>query len=172
MMSRPRITFLTLTFSDDSSIDLAATDIVVFVGPNNTGKSAALRDLHTHMGITRAGTVVSTATLQKTGTADAVRDYLAAYIVPSTGQQPPHYVTYDHALAGTEIVRLWNRAAIAGLAPFFCVLRKTETRITDSNPGRRRPTLKLLPHLASTFLTMGFNTQYSDYTARTTWRCC
>ena len=42
---RPSLSFETITLSDGTSIALEEDDIVVFVGPNNAGKSAALREL-------------------------------------------------------------------------------------------------------------------------------
>ena len=39
----PKLFFKTITFSDGNTLTLDEDDIVVFVGPNNAGKSAALR---------------------------------------------------------------------------------------------------------------------------------
>ena len=44
----PNVTFDSITFSDDTTINVALDDIVVFVGPNNAGKSQALRELEQH----------------------------------------------------------------------------------------------------------------------------
>ena len=41
----PAVTFESITFSDGTTISLEPTDIVVLVGPNNAGKSVALREL-------------------------------------------------------------------------------------------------------------------------------
>ena len=40
VLLRPRLSFETITFSDGTSLTLDEDDIVVFVGPNNAGKSA------------------------------------------------------------------------------------------------------------------------------------
>ncbi len=42
---RPRLFFRTITFSDGTELELEEDDIVLFVGPNNAGKSAARREL-------------------------------------------------------------------------------------------------------------------------------
>lgn len=42
---RPTLSFETVTFSDGTTLSFEDDDIVVFVGPNNAGKSAALREL-------------------------------------------------------------------------------------------------------------------------------
>ena len=46
----PSVTFESLTFSDGTTVQLDPTDIVVFIGPNNAGKSAALRELELFVG--------------------------------------------------------------------------------------------------------------------------
>ena len=41
----PAVRFRSITFSDDTTLELDPADVVVFVGPNNAGKSLALREL-------------------------------------------------------------------------------------------------------------------------------
>ena len=42
---KPSIQFITVTFSDGTVINLESHDLVVLVGPNDAGRSAALREL-------------------------------------------------------------------------------------------------------------------------------
>ena len=61
----------TVTFNDGQCLSFANDDLVLFVGPNNSGKSATMRDLH--MRLHNAGTtsnVVRSITLTKKGTGD------------------------------------------------------------------------------------------------------
>lgn len=44
-VERPTLVFETITFSDGSTLTFEDDDIVVFVGPNNAGKSATLREM-------------------------------------------------------------------------------------------------------------------------------
>ena len=37
-----------LTFNNGKELEIAANDIVVFVGPNNAGKSQSLKDIYMH----------------------------------------------------------------------------------------------------------------------------
>ena len=46
----PSVTFESLTFSDGTMIELDPADVVVLVGPNNAGKSLALRKLDDNIG--------------------------------------------------------------------------------------------------------------------------
>ena len=47
---KARISIQSITFSDDSSLKLGENDIVVFVGPNNSGKSVALKNINNLIG--------------------------------------------------------------------------------------------------------------------------
>ena len=54
-----------LVFNDGTSIDLNYNDIVVFVGPNNTGKSQTLRDIYSLTKRPSSGCVLSSLSLKK-----------------------------------------------------------------------------------------------------------
>lgn len=58
---RPRLSFEEITFSDGKILALDDDDIVVFVGPNNAGKSAALRELEAWVARSNAGLVIKHA---------------------------------------------------------------------------------------------------------------
>src|ERR1700730_16172181 len=58
----------TLTLGDD--------DIVVLVGPNNAGKSAALRELEHYAGRTEQQKVITNVKLKQEGTAGTLRLWL------------------------------------------------------------------------------------------------
>ena len=66
MRESTRVYISEIQFNDSSTIDVAQNDIVVFVGPNNAGKSRALEDLYQHSGDSSKGVVVSSAKLTKT----------------------------------------------------------------------------------------------------------
>ena len=72
----PSVTFDSLTFSDGTTIALDPTDIVVFVGPNNAGKSAALRELETHIGPSTSLTVIKSVQLRRSGTVEQLEAFL------------------------------------------------------------------------------------------------
>lgn len=42
----PSLSFESITFSDGQTLNFDSDEIIVFVGPNNAGKSAALRELN------------------------------------------------------------------------------------------------------------------------------
>lgn len=75
---RPRLSFEEITFSDGTILTVDDGDIIVFVGPNNAGKSAALRELETWVAYARAGLVIKKAKMRQVGTTDDLRRYLDA----------------------------------------------------------------------------------------------
>ena len=72
----PSVTFETITFSDGTEITLDPTDVVVLVGPNNAGKSVALRELQGHVRGSGHGKAVTSAKLRHTGTEKGFRYFI------------------------------------------------------------------------------------------------
>ena len=64
----PKLSFEAITFSDGTTLKLDENDIVVFVGPNNAGKSAALHELEERVKRSTPGLLVKNATMSKKGT--------------------------------------------------------------------------------------------------------
>ena len=131
--SRPALTFETITFSDGRTLTLEENDVIVFVGPNNAGKSVALKELEQHLGNRPDTLVIQSVALRHTGTPEGFRDLLeqqadirrqgSSYIIETTGG----------GLETTqELETLWP-GNINWCLPLFCVRINTETRITDSN---------------------------------------
>lgn len=139
------LSFESITFSDNTSLALDADDVVVFVGPNNAGKSAALRELqnilsqrsrekpeHTY--------VIKSCKVRRLGTDQALMKVVerASIRTGTPGQQ--HLQGYRFSLAANELAHHFNNDQRV-LAPFFCLRVPTETRIIDSNPA---PNISLL----------------------------
>jgi len=125
-----------LVFSDGSILNLKECDIVVFVGPNNAGKSAALRDIETLASDSSyIGGVIKSATLTRRG---SVEDVLA--MVRTHGQRrghdgQPEYAGFRFHIVEQNIRSFWGTGDNDQLFYSLFVMRiGTETRITDSNP--------------------------------------
>src|SRR5258708_6717034 len=81
-MSTPRLWIKQLTFSDGTTVRLKKSDIVLIVGPNNAGKSAALRAIRDR--ITTApnqspSPVLSSLELDREGTVSDVEEWLKSF---------------------------------------------------------------------------------------------
>jgi predicted ATPase len=133
LLFAPSITFESLTFSDGTVIALGPTDMVLFVGPNNAGKSAALRDIEGHIGPLFEGTVVKQAKLRRVGTIDELREIVETHTRIAGHPQNPQYAGTGINLFVTNLGHHWNND-LTPLRPLFCQRIATETRITESNP--------------------------------------
>ena len=136
-MSIPSVTLESITFSDGQTILLNSDDIVVFVGANNTGKSAALRDINNHVRRSNKGIVVSDIKLCRIGSSDEVLKYIKIHTSKNIDRNNTIVYTGqgEFSVAESNISRYWNAdGGLDQLSPFFCMLLETERRIIDSNP--------------------------------------
>lgn len=140
----PAFTFKSITFSDGTTITLESTDVVVLVGPNNTGKSVALRELETHVERSYQGTVVTQVKHLRTGTGEELLAYLRSHTKEDSNQ---HLVGYRFSIPEHLIDTYWSSTSgLRLLSPFFCMRLQTETRITDSDPA---PAIRVLEDAVS-----------------------
>lgn len=131
---RPRLSFETITFSDGTTLTLDDNDIVVFVGPNNAGKSAALRELDRWVGVQRPGYVIRDATLRKVGTADDLLAYLQVHAQKTNQGGTIHYGGIGYSFDHSSIAR-FDQSDRRPVARFFAKLLATEGRLQGSNPA-------------------------------------
>lgn len=133
----PTLTFESVAFSDGTTISLDPTDVVVFVGPNNAGKSAALRDLENFVGPPFQGTVVKSAKLRRVGTPDKLIDFIRKH-ADKTGSDPNATFEGDGFMISANpehIDEFWSGDHIRDLRDFFCRRLSAESRIKDSDPA-------------------------------------
>lgn len=134
-LNTPTVTFQSLTFSDGTSIALEPTDVVVFVGPNNVGKSVALRKLEESLGGLREKIVIHSVELRKTGTPEEFTTFLDKNVVIKPQGQNRNFSAYRLNFSmGGNADPVWPRDFHI-FHSLFCMRIPTETRITDSNPA-------------------------------------
>jgi Predicted ATP-dependent endonuclease of the OLD family len=134
----PAVWIRTLTFSDGTSVSLAQDDIVVLVGPNNAGKSAALRNIEQLAEIADAPTAVVTAVeLDTQGDLNTLQAWLDRNSRKSMLYPPnPSYQMLGARVTAAEVSRLWDHAKSLGdLSDFFVYMLTTEGRLTAANPA-------------------------------------
>jgi hypothetical protein len=143
-VSVPSITFESITFSDGTKIALDPTDIVVFVGPNNSGKSVALYELEEAVGPSKEQMVIKETSVRQVGTGDQVRDLLNQHgeIRGKLGEK--FYSGFGFSIHFTNLEHFWKNS-IANLRSVFCTRIGTATRITDSDPQGAIPVLEQSP---------------------------
>ena len=132
--SSPSVTFESITFSDGTIVTLDPTDVVVLVGPNNAGKSLALRELEQHIGNPVDTKVIKSKTLLKTGTQESLSEYFRKHAQIRTQGSNRVYSGYRFSVSEARLSEFWT-SNLQQLRSFFCMRILTETRITDSNPA-------------------------------------
>ena len=130
---KPRLSFETITFSDGTTLTFERDDIVVFVGPNNAGKSAALRELEGWVAKPTRGQVVLNATFRKDGTREDLQSYLDENAQKSGESSELTYGGIGYNIHHSHLQYFDRPADRHPVAPFFAKRLSTEGRIQDSN---------------------------------------
>lgn len=134
-LSSPTVTLTSMTFSDGTFIELEAGDVVVLVGPNNAGKSLALREIDEHIGRRHAGKVVTFCPTQADGTKEEFGAFLEKHTRAWTERARWRYHGLGLSLrSGDRAEDHWPENVVS-FWPLFCRRMSTETRIVDSNPA-------------------------------------
>lgn len=133
-VSVPALTFESLTFSDGTTISLDPRDVVVFVGPNNAGKSAALKELQQHIGSSIEGTVIKKSTYKRSGSVEDIILYFNENSNKRGTGGDIHYQGHKYNVDKKNISTYWAKN-IGALRGFFCQIITTERRLLDSNPA-------------------------------------
>ena len=133
LVEHPSISFEKIVFSDGQSLDFEEDEIIVFVGPNNAGKSAALRELQETVAMGGPKLVISHATLRKTGTAAILRDYLEQSAQKSGSNSEITYGGIGFSIHHSHVGYFDHQQDLHPVASFFCTRLATEDRITASN---------------------------------------
>jgi energy-coupling factor transporter ATP-binding protein EcfA2 len=133
---RPTITFEKVTFSDGTTVELGPEDVVVLVGPNNAGKSAALRDLDELVkqpsGGPHPAQVIKSVTLRREGTVNDVLSLLEANSNASHAEPLRQFHGFGVGLNERDVAHFWSGYP-GVLSRWFCHLLRTDMRLNDSN---------------------------------------
>ena len=105
---RPGIRIKAITFSDGTRMEVDRNQIIVFVGPNNAGKSAALKELHGKIehGDTGKRNVVISSEVEYGGFPDEAEAWISAVAkqMPDGNLMLPYAVGFHRGMLRT----LWG----------------------------------------------------------------
>lgn len=150
--TNPSVTFESITFSDGTEITLGSTDVVVLVGPNNAGKSAALRELqhYVNSGNRVQQNVIRRVSLRMDGTDEDVRSYVQRNAEKRSESGVTTYRGYRMAIQAQQIQPSWSKGrqgkGIGALTSVFCQQLQTQNRITGCNAAEAISFLKTNPN--------------------------
>lgn len=132
-ITRPTLFFESVTFSDGTTLAFEEDEIVVFVGPNNAGKSAALKEMQAYVARSNPQTVITAAKLHRTGTQKELHAYLEQNTQRTGRSGEYHYAGLGFNIAHKHLSFFDNESDRHPLASFFSTRLATEDRITASN---------------------------------------
>lgn len=136
---KPRVWINEATFSDGTSLTFDKNDIVVFVGPNNVGKSAALKEMHTFLRQKQdTGKVIKAIQFAKEGSEDDCLAYLRAttQIQQPNGSPFPHYAGFGFQVYGGNLGSFWQHMnGLSDMTPMFANFLDTEQRLAAAKPA-------------------------------------
>jgi len=135
----PRVTINRITFSDGTDVSIAQDDVVVVVGPNNSGKTAALRGIRDKLSNeSNWNPVIQAVQIQRTGTADDVINGLSGWAVQNAALSPGNtlHVALGNQAYDSDIRASWQRGTgfHGALARWFCHLLTADERLQICNP--------------------------------------
>ncbi|MHB8387779.1 hypothetical protein, partial [Metallibacterium sp.] len=132
---KPAFSFESVTFSNDDVLTFEEDEIVVFVGPNNAGKSAALREMQQFVSRKVVQNVIKDATLRRSGTQAELLEYLEKYALKTGLTGDYRYAGIGYNIHQSHIQYFDQPIDHQPVASFFCTRLATETRIVASNPA-------------------------------------
>ena len=138
-LSIPHVAISSLTFSDGKQVQISQKDIVLIVGPNNAGKSAALRAIKEKLlDSSFRSPVIQNLQIQRIGTIQDFEDWLFRWTVKQNDSSldNPIYQGLGQAIYRSEAISLWNRTdnILGGLTHWFCHLLSADERLKICNP--------------------------------------
>lgn len=134
---KARVWIRNIKFSDGSKVDFDPNQITVFVGPNNAGKSASLKEINLLTRFKeREGKVVKNISIGKEGTLDDLLKFVKEFSIEELRSIPgPFYKGYKFELHKGSFERQWsNIDELDDIQPAFINLLTTEERLTITNP--------------------------------------
>lgn len=129
----PSLWFEEITFSDGTVLKLDRDEIIVLVGPNNAGKSAALREMESWVAHSRTGQVIKNAKLSKVGTKDDLQKYLDAKAQKSGDAINLQYGGIGYSIHHAHLHYFDELIDRHPVASFFAKRITTESRIQDAS---------------------------------------
>jgi len=132
------ISVSSLTINDGTEVSIPAKGIVLFVGPNNAGKSHALRDIAKLIASKsdERGVVVTAAEIHYEGSVEELLEQLAddRMIVSSATAGDRVNLGQSGLQSVGNIRSWWGGGARQLIAPYFVLHADTESRLNASKP--------------------------------------
>ena len=141
-MPNPTAYLNSISFSDGTKIETSATDIIVIVGPNNVGKSVALRDIHDKSVSPKNATrVVTDVSVSCSGTSQEVQDWLETSCRKQVDRANPNNPSFSRlgiTVHQNQVAGFWDQSSTHGLrelGKMFIYRLTTDARLDAAMPA-------------------------------------
>jgi hypothetical protein len=135
----PRAWISGITFSDGTQVTVSPSDVLVIVGPNNCGKSEALRGIRDKLKTaTQPNPVIHQISVARSGSSGDVLEWLQEWAATRVEPlQQPEFQAFGAGVHRVHVTSLWSRAeGLGDLCRFFCHLLTADERLQTANPPR------------------------------------
>lgn len=128
------ITINRIEFNDTTDIPLSSNDIVVFVGPNNMGKSQSLRDIFNTVSSEQPGIVIKSVGIEYHNPEMLIGEVERLSLsIPVSGYTS--YKGYNYEIPSADLNRFGREKRVGlRIKRFLVSMVKTEERLTTSSP--------------------------------------
>ncbi|MBR1449263.1 MAG: AAA family ATPase [Prevotella sp.] len=127
-----------ITFNNGESLDIQPNDIVIFVGPNNSGKSQSLRDIFSLAGEKTNPIVIKNVSILK-GNSDELKTEITNHSKKLNASNPNQirYIGYNYDIYGWQLQAYNNGEKLMdSIRNYLISYLKTEERLTISDPPK------------------------------------
>lgn len=131
----PSLTVAQIKFSDGTTIDVSDDDVVVFVGPNNSGKSMALRQIEWAIGTPKSYNVVNHCEVRRVGDTATMANHVKEHSQRVYIHSNYHLVGYDFSFFEVYLERNVESQSDE-LRDFFVIRLPTDSRLSGSDPAK------------------------------------
>lgn len=150
-MENQAVSVKCMTFSDGAKIELEKNDLVVLVGPNNAGKSVALRNINQKLVKKNIVTqVVTDLEIEMSGEESTVVSWMESCYRKTHEAGHDFFSGLKSRIREDQVRSNWSRGAKNGLgelAKYFVYYLDTEARLSAANPpGNIQLTTDILQH--------------------------
>jgi AAA15 family ATPase/GTPase len=136
---QPKIWIDQIEFSDGSVITCNKNEIIVFVGPNNAGKSATLKEASNLLKSKNLkGKVIKTISFSKEGTISDLTTFIETISIKEfTTNEKPWYKGFEYRIYEGDFNSWWNNLSngVGDLSKVFAKYLTTEERLKAANPA-------------------------------------
>ena len=124
-----------ITFNNGQNVSIAKNDIVVFVGPNNAGKSQALRDIYQISNYKISNIVINDVKFQKSDMEIQTILEKVAFKRQQNGYIQYTYLNQDYVYNDYTMQQFKSSAGLGDLRNLFMVYLDTSQRLSICNPA-------------------------------------